>query len=74
MPDTYFRSFNVAEIVDHIRLFRKFLENSHAENEPLTPAISWESFPEQDTPWSPLTPGTASNCWPRLPDRSRSFP
>jgi [protein-PII] uridylyltransferase len=48
MPDNYFRGSSVSEIVGHIRLFRNFLENvSPWGDQPLAPAISWESFPEQ---------------------------
>src|ERR1700704_913592 len=48
MPDSYFRASSVPEIVTHLKLFRSFLENVSATSDrPLTPAISWESFPKQ---------------------------
>ena len=46
MPDSYFRAHEVPEIVDHLKLFRKFLENLMAPNAgPFGPAIGWEPFP-----------------------------
>jgi [protein-PII] uridylyltransferase len=48
MPDSYFRASSVPEIVTHLKLFRSFLENVSATSDrPLTPAVSWESFPKQ---------------------------
>jgi [protein-PII] uridylyltransferase len=48
MPDNYFRAFTVEEIVSHLRLFRRFLENLYLRNEPpLAPAVGWQAFPEQ---------------------------
>ncbi|HJT82714.1 MAG TPA: [protein-PII] uridylyltransferase [Chthoniobacterales bacterium] len=48
MPDSYFRAHEVPEIVDHLRLFRKFLENLMAPNaRPFEPAIQWEPVPEK---------------------------
>src|SRR4051812_34586640 len=48
MPDNYFRAFTVAEIVSHLKLFRRFLENLYVRGEPpLAPAVAWEAFPEQ---------------------------
>jgi [protein-PII] uridylyltransferase len=48
MPDNYFRAFSQAEIVSHLKLFRRFLENLYIRNEPpLAPAVSWQAFPEQ---------------------------
>ena len=48
MPDNYFRAFAVDEIVSHLKLFRRFLENLYVRNEPpLAPAIAWQAFPEQ---------------------------
>jgi len=48
MSDNYFRAFNVPEIVGHLELFRSFLENVSSRGEqPLTPAINWQAFPEQ---------------------------
>jgi [protein-PII] uridylyltransferase len=46
MPDNYFRAHEVPEIVDHLKLFRKFLENLTGKNpRPFGPAISWEPCP-----------------------------
>ena len=46
MPDLYFRAHEVPEIVEHIRLFRRFLENlSEGGARPLDPAVQWEPFP-----------------------------
>src|SRR3982751_7106840 len=48
MPDNYFRAFTVAEIVSHLKLFRRFLENLYQRDEPpLAPAVAWDAFPEQ---------------------------
>jgi [protein-PII] uridylyltransferase len=48
MPDNYFRAFTVEEIVSHLRLFRRFLENLYVRDEPpLARAVAWEAFPEQ---------------------------
>ncbi len=48
MPDHYFRATDVPEIVEHIKLFRSFLENVSSTNEfPLTPAVKWRMVPEQ---------------------------
>jgi [protein-PII] uridylyltransferase len=48
MPDNYFRAFEVEEIVSHVKLFRRFLENLYLRDEPpLAPAIAWKEFPEQ---------------------------
>src|SRR5207237_5426198 len=48
MPDNYFRAFTTDEIVSHLRLFRRFLENLYVRDEPpLVPAVSWQAFPEQ---------------------------
>lgn len=48
MPDNYFRAFSTDEIVSHLRLFRRFLENLYVGDEPpLAPAVAWEAFPEQ---------------------------
>jgi [protein-PII] uridylyltransferase len=48
MPDSYFRASGVAEIVNHLKLFRAFLENASTTGDrPLAPAISWEAFPKQ---------------------------
>src|SRR5438067_5596047 len=48
MPDHYFRATDVPEIVEHLKLFRSFLENvSHSEDSPLAPAIKWKIVQEQ---------------------------
>jgi [protein-PII] uridylyltransferase len=48
MPDNYFRASDLPEIVEHLKLFRAFLENvSKAEDFPLAPAIQWKAVPEQ---------------------------
>jgi len=48
MSDNYFRAFEVGEIVSHLRLFRRFLENLYLGDEsPLAPAIAWQAFPQQ---------------------------
>jgi [protein-PII] uridylyltransferase len=48
MPDNYFRAFTTDEIVSHLKLFRRFLENLYLRDEPpLAPAMTWEAFPQQ---------------------------
>jgi [protein-PII] uridylyltransferase len=48
MTDNYFRASDLPEIVQHLKLFRRFLENvSSAGDSPLPPAIKWEIVPEQ---------------------------
>jgi [protein-PII] uridylyltransferase len=48
MTDNYFRANDLPEIVQHLKLFRRFLENvSSAGDFPLPPAIKWEIVPEQ---------------------------
>ena len=48
MPDNYFRASDVPEIVEHLKLFRSFLENVSSRGErPLTPAVAWKALPEQ---------------------------
>jgi [protein-PII] uridylyltransferase len=48
MPDNYFRAFAVDEIVSHLKLFRRFLENLYLRDEPpLAPAVAWRAFPDQ---------------------------
>jgi [protein-PII] uridylyltransferase len=45
MPDSYFRAHEVPEIVEHVKLFRKFLENLSADDaRPFAPAANWEPF------------------------------
>jgi [protein-PII] uridylyltransferase len=48
MPDNYFRAFTTDEIVLHLKLFRRFLENLYFRDEPpLAPAVTWQAFPQQ---------------------------
>src|SRR5881397_3780429 len=48
MPDNYFRASDLPEIVEHLKLFRSFLENVSSEGDfPLAPAIQWKAVPEQ---------------------------
>src|SRR5437868_321415 len=48
MPDNYFRASDLPEIIEHLRLFRSFLENvSSGGDFPLAPAIQWKAVPEQ---------------------------
>jgi [protein-PII] uridylyltransferase len=48
MPDHYFRATDVPEIVEHLKLFRSFLENvSHSGESPLAAAIQWKIMLEQ---------------------------
>ena len=48
MPDHYFRASGLADIVQHLKLFRSFLENVSGSGEfPLSPAINWKIVPEQ---------------------------
>jgi [protein-PII] uridylyltransferase len=48
MPDNYFRASDLPEIVEHLKLFRRFLENVSSDGEfPLAPAIDWEVVAEQ---------------------------
>src|SRR6266567_9562295 len=48
MPDDYFRASDLPEIVEHLKLFRRFLENVSSHGEfPLAPAIDWKVVAEQ---------------------------
>ena len=48
MPDHYFRASDLPGIVEHLKLFRSFLENVSTGRElPLAPAIKWKVVPEQ---------------------------
>src|SRR6266487_3105512 len=48
MPDDYFRASDLPEIVEHLKLFRRFLENVSSRGEfPLAPAIDWKVVAEQ---------------------------
>src|SRR5213596_547783 len=47
MPDNYFRSCDVPEIVEHLKLLRSFFENVLSRGEqPLVPAVKWKAFTE----------------------------
>jgi [protein-PII] uridylyltransferase len=58
MPDNYFRGSDVPEIVEHLKLFRSFLENVSSAPEdgfaganqgehPLAAVVQWRALPEQ---------------------------
>lgn len=48
MPDNYFRTFGVEEIVAHLELFRTLWRNIFLRDESATaPALRWEALPEQ---------------------------
>jgi [protein-PII] uridylyltransferase len=48
MPYHYFRASDLPGIVEHLKLFRSFLENISTGGElPLAPAIKWKVVPEQ---------------------------
>src|SRR5213596_1906246 len=48
MPDNYFRASDLSEVVEHLKLFRLFLENvSYSGESPLAAAIKWKIMPEQ---------------------------
>src|SRR5207302_8847089 len=48
MPDHHFRATDVPEIVEHLKLFRSFVENvSHSEDSPLAPGIKWNGHAAQ---------------------------
>src|SRR5213596_2879916 len=48
MPDNYFRASDLSEVVEHLKLFRSFLENvSDSGESPLAAAIKWKIMPEQ---------------------------
>jgi len=46
MPDNYFRASDLSEIIEHLKLFRSFVENVGGDF-PLTSAIQWKAVPEQ---------------------------
>jgi [protein-PII] uridylyltransferase len=46
MPDNYFRASDLPEIIEHLKLFRSFLENVVGDF-PLAPAIQWKAILEQ---------------------------
>src|SRR5215469_6530364 len=48
MPDNYLRASDVPEIIEHLKLFRSFLENVFSGGgSPVAPAIQWKAVPEQ---------------------------
>src|SRR5919106_1584962 len=58
MPDNYFRGRDVPEIVEHLKLFRSFVEQvasspqdgfaaTNRGGQPLAPAVKWKALPEQ---------------------------
>jgi [protein-PII] uridylyltransferase len=48
MPDRYFQSHNINEIIGHIRLFRSFVElRSRNPKMALSAAVKWHSKPDQ---------------------------
>jgi [protein-PII] uridylyltransferase len=48
MPDDYFRASDLPKIIEHLKLFRSFLENvSSGGDLPLAPAIQWKAVPEK---------------------------
>jgi len=48
MPDNYFRASDLPDIIDHLKLFRSFLENVSCGGDfPLAPAILWKAVPEK---------------------------
>jgi [protein-PII] uridylyltransferase len=48
MPERYFQTYGVAEIAEHIRLFRTFLEAQHqADWSPLAPVVKWIAHPNR---------------------------
>jgi len=47
MPDHYFRASDLPEIVEHLKLFRSFLENVSTGELSLAPAIKWKVVLEQ---------------------------
>jgi [protein-PII] uridylyltransferase len=47
MPDNYFRGSDVPEIVEHLKLFRSFVEHVSSQDEhPLASAVKWKALPE----------------------------
>ncbi|MEA3208341.1 MAG: [protein-PII] uridylyltransferase [Chthoniobacter sp.] len=48
MPERYFQAYPAADITEHIRLFRQFLESRGKEDQsPLAPALRWVSHPDR---------------------------
>ncbi|MFL6597507.1 MAG: hypothetical protein ACJ8KF_06030, partial [Chthoniobacterales bacterium] len=47
MPDHYFRATGVPEMIEHVKLFRSFLESvSRAKEFPLAATVKWKIVPE----------------------------
>ncbi len=48
MPERYFQTYGVADITEHIRLFRTFLEGQHKDDwSPLAPVVKWIAHPNR---------------------------
>ena len=48
MPERYFQTYGPVEIVEHIRLFRRFLEARDADDSlALAPAVQWVAHPDR---------------------------
>jgi [protein-PII] uridylyltransferase len=48
MPDNYFRTFDVEDIVAHLNLFQTFWRNIYVRDIPATtPALRWEALPQE---------------------------
>ena len=47
MPDNYFRASDLSEVVEHLKLFRCFLEHVSRGEFPLAPAIEWKVLSQQ---------------------------
>ena len=48
MPDNYFRGSDVPEIIEHLKLFRSFVEHiSSRGGHPLASAVKWKALPGQ---------------------------
>jgi [protein-PII] uridylyltransferase len=46
MPDNYFRATDLPEIIEHLKLFRCFLENVSSAESALAAAMKWKVVPE----------------------------
>ncbi|HYR59337.1 MAG TPA: [protein-PII] uridylyltransferase, partial [Chthoniobacteraceae bacterium] len=48
MPERYFQAYQLADIVEHVRLFRHFLEaREQPDRGPLAPALKWVAHPNR---------------------------
>ena len=48
MPESYFRAVQPIDVVDDLKLIRRFLRNVSSDSEhPLAPAINWQPSPER---------------------------